>query len=158
MKLFIKRDISDLNSSFAVFDEFGNQKYNAIFKKSKTNFRISLLDNNKNTVLKIRKVPMVGANTFAIKSDKGHLTLVLVVSKKEIYCNFYGNNWHIVGDVLKKEYQIIDVDNTIISTQNRLADAVTLNVYNPSNELYCIATALCVGFINTVDKLAVQAV
>ncbi|MEE0913933.1 MAG: hypothetical protein U0L76_05055 [Ruminococcus sp.] len=158
MKLFIKRDISTGDSGFTVFDELGYEKYYAVFLKSKSTVKINLTDTKNNIVLKIRKLPMVGANTFVFKADKQQLSLVVVCSSKGIFCNYYGKNWHIQGEIASKHYSIIDVDNSVIASQKNCGESVEITIPDKSNELNCIATSICLSLINTVDKFAVQAV
>ena len=158
MKLFIKRDKSTGDSGFTVFDELGYEKYYAVFVKSKSTVKINLTDTQNNIVLKIRKLPLVGTNTFVFKADKKQLTFVVVCSSKGIFCNYYGNNWHIQGETISKHYSIIDVDNSVIASQKNCGESVELTITDKSNELNCIATSICLSLINTVDKFAVQAV
>lgn len=158
MKLFIRRDVSAGNSCFTVFDESGNEKYKAVFSSNRQNGSMSVFDNKKNVVLKIRKVPLVGTHTFAFKAGKSHITFVTVISQNNFHCNYYGSNWHLCGNVMSGNFSIIDVDNTVISSQIKYADYLELDVINNENELYCMATSICLNLINTVDKLAIQAV
>lgn len=160
MKLFIKRDISADDLGFIVFDELGKEKYYAVFAKtkSKIKFNFVLTDTQKNISAKIRQIPLVGTNTFVFKVGKDHLTFVVVITTNGVFCNFYGNNWHINGDVASKNFTILDVDNSVISTHKNCINCSEVNINDKSNELYCIATSICISLINTVDKFAMQAV
>lgn len=158
MKLFLKRDISTADSAFTVFDELGFEKYYAIFLKSKSTVKINITDTKGNIVLKIRKLPIVGTCTFVFKSGKKQITFVVVCSSKGIFCNYYGNNWHIKGSVASKSYSIIDVDNSLIASQKNCGESYELTITDELNELNCIATSICLSLINTVDKFEVQTV
>lgn len=158
MKLFIKRDISDTDSAFTVFDELGCEKYYAVFTKAKSRNNLVLTDTQNNVVAAIRRLPFVGAKSFVLKAGKAHLTFVIVITSKGVYCNFYGNNWHINGDIASKNFSIFDVDNSVISTHKNCINSSEINIFDKSNELFCIATSICLSLINTVDKLAIQAV
>ena len=158
MKIFLKRDISTGDSGFTVFDELGREKYYAVFVKSKSTVKINITDVNGNIVLKIRKLPIVGTGTFVFKTDKKQLTFVVVCSSKGIFCNYYGNNWHIQGAIASKNYSIIDVDNSVIASLKNCGESAELTISDEANELNCIATSICLSLINTVDKFAVQAV
>ena len=158
MKLFIKRNISPDKSCFTVFDEYGNEKYNATFTGSKSVSKLIVSDNADKTVLKIRKIPIVGTHTFAFKSGKHHITFVMIISSNRILGYYYGNNWHINGEIAKGNFSIIDVDNTVIATQSKHTRYIELNITDDSDELYCVATSICTNLINTVDKFAMQAV
>ena len=158
MKLFIKRDISDPKSMFAIFDEFGNEKYYSLNLKSKSNKTFAITDIQKNVIVKIRQITFGGTKSFVFKAGKTHITFVIAVTSKGIYSNFYGNNWHIIGEIASKNFSIIDVDNTVIATSKKCGDYCELIVFDIENELYSIATSICINTINTVDKLAIQAV
>ncbi len=165
MKLFLKRDVSAKYSGFTVYDEFGNAKYFAKPKPTKLNatskaskFNIILTNTENEQIAKIRQLPIVGTNTFVLKVKKSHITFVTVVTSKGIYSYFYGNNWHIHGDVAAKNFDIIDVDNSIISSQKRNLKSIEININDESNELYCVLTSICVCFINTIEKPLVQTV
>ena len=158
MKLFIKRNTSPDKSCFTVFDEYGNEKFNATFTGSKSVSKLIVSDNADKTVLKIRKIPIVGTHTFAFKSGKHHITFVMIISPNGILGYYYGNNWHINGEIAKGNFSIIDVDNTVIATQSKHTRYIELNITDDSDELYCVATSICTNLINTVDKFAIQAV
>ena len=87
---------------------------------------------------------------------KSHVTFVIVPTKRGILSYFYGNNWHILGDVAAKNFTVIDVDKTIIMNHRRHADRCTLEIFNSENELYCVAASVCVNLINTIEKPVVK--
>ena len=59
---------------------------------------------------------------------------------------------------MTKNFSIIDVDNSVISSQQNCGGSVELDITDESNELYCISASVCTSLINTVDKFAVQSV
>lgn len=158
MKLFIKRNTSLDKSCFTVYDELGNEKYKASFTGSKSVSKLIVSDSSDKAVLKIRKIPIVGTHTFAFKAGKHHITFVMIISSNRILGYYYGNNWHINGEIAKGNFSIIDVDNSVIATLKKHTDYIELNITDDSDELYCVATSICTNLINTVDKLAIQAV
>ena len=108
--------------------------------------------------MKIRKIPIVGTHTFTFKAGKHHITFVMIISSNKILGYYYGNNWHINGEIAKSNFSIIDVDNSVLATLKKHPDYIELNITDDSDELYCVATSICTNLINTVDKLAMQAV
>ena len=158
MKLFIKRDISDPKSMFTIFDELGREKYYSLNLKSKSNKTFAITDLQRNVIVKIRQIPFGGAKSFVFKAGKSHITFVIAITSKGVYSNFYGNNWHINGEIASKNYSIVDVDNTVIAINENQGNQCELTVYDSNNELYSIATSVCINMLNTVDKLAIQAV
>lgn len=158
MKLFIKRNISADNNAFVVFDDLGKEKYRIDFKKKKPPLNLEIKDLSGNVVSKIRQLPIVGANAFVFKAGKTHITFVMILTQNNVRSYFYGNNWHIAGSIITKEFSIIDVDNSVISSQKKCGDAFELTIADCANELYCIAASICVCMVNTVDNLAIQTV
>ncbi len=163
MKLFIIRDISASDVSFVISDELGREKYNAVVKKSKHNvakgnIKLDIISSGKLVAAKIRQLPIVGVNSYSLKTDKTAATFVVVTRPNGVQCRFYGNNWHFCGNIASKEFNIIDVDNAVIAAQIRHTSGYELEITNPENELICLAAALCVNMINTVDKPALQTV
>ena len=158
MKLFIKRDISDTNSMFTVSDELGNEKYYSLNLKSKTKKAFVITDTQRQTLAKVRRIHFGNAQSFVFKAGKMHITFVLAVTSKGVYTNYYGNNWHICGDVKSKNYTILDVDNTPIAENKNCGEYCELNVSDSANELCSVMTSICINMMNTVDKLVIQAV
>ena len=158
MKLFIKRDISDTGSMFTVSDELGNEKYYSMNLKSKTNKAFVITDTRRCVLAKVRQLHFGGAQSFVFKVGKSHITFVIAIISKGVYTNFYGNNWHICGDIRSKNYSILDVDNTPIAENKNCGKYCELTVLDSVNELYSVLTSICTNMINTVDKFAIQAV
>lgn len=158
MKFFIKRNIDDSNRAFTVFDEKGCEKYFAIFTKTKFPVVLEIVDSNFSHIAKIRQFPVMDTSTFVIKTGKKHMTLTVVAGKCGLNCFFYGSNWLIRGNPGAKNFYIIDVDNTVISNHKKHADYYELDIHSSTNEIYCLATSICIDLINTVDNLAIQVV
>ena len=155
MKLFIKRELSASSCEFVVSDASGNEKYKVNRKQTKvtpnTVYRISDV-NGEGVAAAIRRLPVVGTKTFVLKAYKTHVTFVMVPTQKGIYAYFYGNNWHIRGDIAAKNFEVIDVDNTEIFSHKCHSDYGELTVVDEENELFCVAAAVCVNLINTTEQ------
>ncbi len=160
MRLFLKRDVSLGESAFVVCDELGENKYFADVGKTKVGgkFYIIISDAEGQTAAKIRELPIVGTKTFVFKVNKSHITFVILPTANGLSCNFYGNNWHINGDLSSKNFTIIDVDKSVILRHIKHTDHCELEIERESAELYCVAASICANLINTVEKFAVQAV
>ena len=160
MRLFLKRDVSLGESAFVIYDELGNNKYFADVGKTKVGgkYNISITDSDGQTAAKIRELPIVGTKTFVFKVDKKHITFVVLPSANGLSCYFYGNNWHVNGEIASKNFTIIDVDKSVILYHIKHTDHCELNIERESAELYCVAASVCANLINTVEKFAVQAV
>ena len=133
MKLYLKRDVSPDCINFLLFDERGQEKY--VVKNEKTKLSSKLVftvrDRQGNIAAKIRRFPVAGACAFVLRVGKSHINLVMVPTKRGVYSVFYGNNWHILGDIAAKDFTIIDVDKTVILNHRRHADHCTLEVFRP---------------------------
>ncbi len=160
MRLFLKRDTSFGESAFVIFDEAGKEKYFADVGKSKVGgkFNIIITDSSGQTAAKIRQLPIVGTCTFVFKVNRKHVTFVAVPTKNGIYSYFYGNNWHINGELGSKNFVIIDVDKSVILRHTKHTDYCELEIVSENNELYCVAASICANLINTSEKLVARAV
>ncbi|MBQ1507583.1 MAG: hypothetical protein IIZ36_04085 [Ruminococcus sp.] len=158
MKLFLKRDLSADGNVFTVFNDLGEAKYLVLSKKPGTNAKINLAvcDTNGKPVARLRRVPIAGTKIFVIKANGKRISLVLLITSKGMYCNFYGVNWHISGELITKNFSIMDVDNSLIMSHLHFSDRCELEIPDKDNELFCVAAAICVNLINTLDSPALQ--
>ena len=159
MKLHLKRDVSAGGAAFTVYDESGRLKYRVVEVNTKVTKRTNLLvqDSEGAAAARIRRLPIVGTYTYVLRVGRAHLTFVFVPTKNGILSYFYGNNWHVNGNIAAKNFTIIDVDGTVIMSHRKHADYCTLEIFDSENELYCVAAAVCANLINTIEKLVVQA-
>ncbi len=158
MKLYIKRDTSVNNSAFIIFDELGCEKFYISPKKAGSDLSILIIDKSNNILGKIRRLPILGTKSYVFRLGKNRIAFTCIPVKNGINCRYYGKNWHILGDLISKNFSIADVDNTVIATHTKNLADCELNVKNPADELYCLATAICINLINTVDNRITQAV
>ena len=158
MRLYLKRDKSADKYDFVFYDELGKEKYRAYFYRGKVapRFTMTIETPAGAAAAKIRMLPLVGVRAFVLRAGKGHVTLVVVPTQKGIYSYFYGNNWHISGDLATKNFNIIDVDKSVILSNTRRPDCCLLEISNPDNELYCVAASICANLINTIEKKTLQ--
>ena len=159
MRLFLKRNTSD-NQCFTVYDEFGEEKYRACFVTAKllTPHRLTLFDASGTAVARIRRLPLVGTDTYVIKFSKKHITFVTLPAPGGSRSFFYGSNWRVTGEIASKNFSIIDVDKTLILEHRKHADFCELTIPDSRNELFCAAVSVCVNLINTIESPALQAI
>lgn len=159
MKLYIKRDTTDLNSGFSVFDESGHEKYLITLINTKPFVKVNINDMSGNIITKVRRTPAPGMFAYKIKNAcEKNVRFVIGGTMEKPVCLFYGKNWHIQGDIFSKNFCIIDVDNTVISNNKSIMGACSIDFQKQENELLSIAVATCISLINTVDNPATQAV
>lgn len=160
MKRFIKRSACKGEAGFLIDNASGVTLYRAVFCKTRvsTRYKIAVTDANGCTVLRIRRLPLVGTNTYLFRKGKTRVTFSAVPTKNGVYTYFYGNNWHILGDLATKNFTVIDVDKTEICRHFRHTDYCELDIFDAEQELFCIATSICANLLNTVDRLEYAAV
>lgn len=160
MRLFLKRDTSLGESAFVIYDESGNNRYLAQVGKTKVGGKYNIVINSADgkSAARIRELPIVGTKTFVFKVCKKHITFVVIPTSSGLKSYFYGNNWHLNGELASKNFVIIDVDKSVIMRHIKHMDYCELNIDRENAELYCVAASVCANLINTVEKLAVQAV
>lgn len=159
MKLFIRRSTDASGCLFVLYDESGNEKYKVFRKAFKlmpiASYRIA--DVTGDTAAKIRRLPFVGAKTFALKANRSRVNLVLLPTQQGVFATFYGNNWHVNGNIAAKNFSVIDVDKTEVFRHIRHSRYGELEIFDEENELLCVAAAICINLLNTVEKHALKA-
>ena len=158
MKLFIKRDTSASDREFVICDASGNEKYTVVSVTSNVtaNANLQIRDANGNVGARIRRLPIPGTMTFVLKAYGTHINFVIVPTQKGVYSYFYRNNWHVSGDIAAKNFTVIDVDKTVVFRHDRHTGYGELTIEDEENELFCIAAAVCVDLLNTVEKHALK--
>ena len=160
MRLFLKRNTFDDSCCFTIFDEKEETKYVACHASSKliVRHRLTIADSTGEIVAKIRRLPLVGTDTYVLKFQKKHVTFVTLPAPNGSRSFFYGSNWRVAGEILSKNFSIIDVDKTLILEHRKHADYCELLIPDERNELFCVAASVCVNLFNTIESPALQAV
>lgn len=158
MKLFLRRNVSADNNIFSVFDEQGFEKYNIVSKKANSNSDFAIQNTDGQAVCRIRRLPVAGTNIYLFKADKKRIAFIRTLIADGIKCHYYGNNWHVIGNISAKNFSVVDVDNSLIATHKKVMSDYELNIFDSKNEMFCIATSLCIDLINTIDNRAAQAI
>lgn len=87
-------------------------------------------------------------NIFVTKNSKG------------ISASFRNISWRIRGDILQKNYDIVDLDNSLVcgvcKEYHRDFDSYKIEIFSKERELFCIATAVCFDLIKTAKTPALQ--
>ncbi len=160
VKFFIKRDINADFGAFEIYDERGIEKYLAEFSKSKRSRKI-IIHSASETFVNIRCLQFSNLIACNINAGGKKMRLILGVNRNDLVCVCSGVNWKICGNVAKKSFSILDVDNSVIAVQKRAfskRESYELDVYSTVNELLPISVAVCINMLNTVDNPVRQAV
>ena len=158
MRLYIKDSKGDNRSRFLIFDELSNLQYKVSVEKTALTIKLDIFDNHSNNrVAKIRKRDILFLKTYTISCKDKKIKVIGKFSESDV--NFYinGINWFFMGDILKKDFEVINVDKSVImSHKQRVAEAEVyyeINVNDENNKLLCICIALCIEILNVDTEL-----
>ncbi|MDR0914065.1 MAG: hypothetical protein LBM65_02720, partial [Oscillospiraceae bacterium] len=116
MKLYIKRDTSDLLARFSVLDEQCKEKYLVLGSRSPSGEKLVITDTQGEKLLKIKKIPLPVLHAFSIGNKEENFKLIVNLSAKSSTCYYYGISWRIRGDISTGSYDIIDADGTVVAS------------------------------------------
>lgn len=156
MKLYLKKDTSDVNSRFVVLDELCKEKYYVVQSAGYNFHNLDIIDLGFNRVCKIRTMPLPLVYSHTITDKNDAIRLLVSKSYNRPLAYYYGISWRIRGNLILKNYEIVDNDNTVLLSHfNRWSmneKGYELNVEDESRELLLIASAVCIDRIETGDK------
>ena len=133
MKLYIQ-DSKDQNvSRFLIYDSLSKLKYRTSVEYAPLTVKMDVYDNN-HRVAKIRKRKVIGK-----------------ISDSEIMFYINGINWFFAGEILKKDFSVVNVDNSIVMSHRAKWSSgkvyYELDVSDNQNELLCVCIALCIDML-----------
>lgn len=160
MTLFLKRTISADDPLFVICDMSGNETYRVNYAPGKifSQQRLSVTDAQGRTAARIRRLPIAGSATYALRMGKKRVTFVNIITAKGVYSHFYGINYHIRGAIAAKSFDVIDVDKTLVLSHRRHSGYCELDIADGADELFCVAVSVCANMMNIIEKTALQAV
>lgn len=158
MKLFLKRDVSDISSRYVVLDEYGKEKYIVTGKITSSKQKLILSD-TQNTKKSDIILYRFGATYFLIRYNKRLYALVPCESGKFAFF-IYGSTLRFLGDISEGRFSLIDVDKSVVMTQKKCwgnyGTGFELNIYNDEQEILALSVAICADlYISAEDKKAV---
>lgn len=160
MRIYLKRDKSDEISRYIVFSESGEELYKISGKHSRSSHRLYINSGDK-CIAKIRDTHLALLRTCYIATQSFGCHLTITSHKSKMMVAFHGVPLHVRGDVLNKSYDILDIDNTVLSCICRRFstshDALEININDDKYEILSIATAVCLDSLCTTDVMALQA-
>ena len=151
MTLFLKRTRSADDPLFVICDKSGNESYRVNYAPGKifSQQRLLVTDAQGRTAVKIRRLPIAGSCTYALRMGKKRVTFVNIITAKGVYSHFYGINYHIRGAI---------VDKTLVLSHRRHSGYCELDIADGADELFCVAVSVCANMMNIIEKTALQAV
>lgn len=157
VRLFIKRDTSDANARYAVYDESGNPKYSVRGKHTPFGEGIRILDEQK-AVCRIRRLGFNALSAYTVKVGGETARLNIAVSGGVMTVRFHGISFMTRGDVAAGRYDILDADNSVVCVvgKNFANGDLALTVNMEERELFCIASAVCIDSLSACALPALQ--
>lgn len=159
MKIYLKRDKSDEKSRYIVYAENGDELYRIIGETKGHTDRSYVLYKD-NCVAKIRDSRLLVLRTCYVNSKEGSFHIVITSASEKMTISFHGIDFHIRGDILKKSYDIMNIENSVVCCVSRRyvtrADAIELNIFDKKHILSCIACAMFLDSVCTIDAMALQ--
>ncbi len=162
MKRFLKRDSSVQQICYTVFDELGNELYYAVNDSPYNfhNYEISDLNNNKLCTVHCLPLPVFYA--YNIFDGKDRIKLIFNKNPSIPLISFFGISWRFSGDVLTKNYEIIDTDNTVLLSHRCCwtggIDSYEIEIFDEPREILLLASTICIDKIQTADSKLLQTV
>lgn len=153
MKLYIKDSKGDNQSRFLIYDELSNLKYKVSIDKTSLTIKLDVFDiNNSSRVAKIRKRDILFLKTYTVSCKDKKIKVIGKFTGSDV--NFYinGINWFFTGNILKKDFEVINVDKSIIMEHRRKINNgenyYEISINDQNNELLCVCIALCIEILN----------
>ena len=158
MKLFLKRDVSDISSRYVVLDDCGKQKYIVTGANRPSGQKLTLSDNECRKMSDITLYNLV-ATYFTIKYSKRLYALVPCVNENFAFM-IYGSTLRFVGDMSQGRFSLIDVDKSVVMTQKKcwgeFGTGFELNIFDEQQEIFALSVAICADlYISATEQKAV---
>lgn len=150
MKLYIQ-DSKDQNvSRFLIYDSLSKLKYRTSVEYAPLTVKMDVYDNN-HRVAKIRKRDILFLKTYTISALTKKIKVIGKISDSEIMFYINGINWFFAGEILKKDFSVVNVDNSIVMSHRAKWNSgkvyYELDVSDNQNELLCVCIALCIDML-----------
>lgn len=145
MKLFLKRDRSEISSRFSVLDEKGNEKYIVTGKSTASKQVIYISDINNNKLSTITFLDFV-VKSFSVKCGKRLYALMPCIREQFAFI-IYGSTFRFIGNIAEGRFSLIDVDKSPVMTQKKCwcksGVGFEINIFNDEYEIFALSVAVC---------------
>ncbi len=145
MKLFLKRNQSDDELCFTVYDESGHEKYHIAVQTEKFRQKIDMNDTEERTVSEITHKFLV-LRYYTVRCNGRFYVLVPQV-KDCFFFMIYGSTYRFAGNLSEGSFSLFDVDTSPVMTQkkcwSRYGDSYELTVYQEQEEIFAVSCAIC---------------
>ncbi|MDQ5983761.1 MAG: hypothetical protein RUMPE_00789 [Eubacteriales bacterium SKADARSKE-1] len=148
MKLYIK-DSKDINfSRFLIFDELGNIRYRVSIEYTSLAAKLDVYDTNNKRIAKIRKRDIMSFTTYTVSCKKGKIKVIGKLTGEDPGFYINGINWYLNGCAPWHNFDIINVDKSIVMTHcmkwSQFGSNYELKINEEDKELLCVCISLCI--------------
>ena len=157
MKLYIKDSKDDNSVRFLIFDELGNIKYKASIEYTSLAVKLDVYDIYNKRIAKIRKRDIISFNTYTVSCKQGKIKVIgkLKGENSGFYIN--GINWYFNGGAPWHNFDIINVDKSIVMTHcmkwGQFGSNYEIIINEEEKELLCVCISLCIDtLIVNIEK------
>ncbi len=152
MKLYIKNAYVQAVPGFEVYDKFNKKLYSIPVKHSALGIKMDMYNFNSKRISKIRQRGFAFNKTYSIYVDNKKVKLILKVEESKVTALIKGCSFLFCGDIIKKEFSILDEKKNIIMTQICKLNYYELNIIEEKFDVLCICIALCIDTLLFIDK------
>lgn len=155
MKLFLKRDTSDMSSRFVVLDEYGKQKFIVTGKNSTSKQKLTVFNNESVKMADITYYDFV-VKYFSVKCCK-HLYALVPCLEKEFVFIIYGSTLRFIGNIPSGRFSLIDVDKSVVMMQKKCwgkyGNGFELEIFDDEQEIFSLSVAICANlYISAAEE------
>ena len=159
MLLHLKRDVSQENSRFLVYDIKGDHRY-TVYGKNLNKFERMYICDDEKTLVKIVEIssPFDVLKSYRVIQGDESFRIIITNTRNMLSINFLGLSFKIKGDILNRRYEIIDIDGTLQAyvSDNFSKKYTDIDVRNEQRELFCLSIAICINTINISREFKMQ--
>lgn len=155
MRLYLKKDSTTQLSRFVVLDNLGKEVYFVLKRDDFHNGSRIITDINFNKLCSITSIPLPFMKAYTIKDSKDIVRLVFNKNINRFVCYYYGISWRFRGDIITKNFEIVDHDNTVLLTQknnwNYSNDGFQIDILYEDRALLLLSSAVCIDQFEVAD-------
>ena len=153
VKLFIKRNTTDEEIAFYVYDDNENIKY-AVSVQAEPSLRMMIQTLGGEPLAAIKYNTFV-LNYFTVRCANRFYALIPCLNERFSF-SIYGSTYRFMGSLLDGEFSMFSSDGETVMTQKKCwtthGDGYELNISDEPHELFLISAALCADVFLTLGE------
>lgn len=156
MKLYLKRDSSMEHTRFTVYDDCGDLRYAVTGMRSSNVDKMAVSNPESEVLLTLKVAPLHFLYAFTMRDSNHRISLVSANPGKACEFRFFGIDWILRRSADMRSFEVFDSSGRVVMNQNADAfyrtSSYTLDIFDESKELYCIAAAIFADVLNFADS------